>query len=93
MLNIISDSAALIAPIYTLLALVAIGLYIQSERLAALNTDKNPKSYVFHKKEAFDANDPDAWKKKFMGSWTLMKREGLKEVCSGYPIFVIFFYL
>lgn len=49
----------------------------------ALNKDKNPTSYVYKKKETFDANDPDGWKKKFKGSWTLLKREGIKEFLSG----------
>jgi hypothetical protein len=80
MFSIIKDSAALIAPIYTLLAVIAIGLYLQSERLSSLNRDTKASSYVFKKKETFDANDPDAWKKKFAGPWTLLKREGFKEV-------------
>jgi hypothetical protein len=87
MLNVIIDSAAICAPIYTLLALIVIGLFIHGERLDSLNKDKNPTSYVYKKKQGADANDPDAWKKKFMGSWTLIKREGIKEVCNLSRVF------
>lgn len=83
MFSIITESAAFIAPIYTLLALIIIGLYLHGERMESLNKHKNPTSYVFKRKETASSSDPDAWKHKFKGSWTLLKREGIKEVRIG----------
>ena len=56
MLSIISDTASLIVPIYTILAIIAIAIFIQNEKIEKLQ-DAIAKKYGFrlesHKHELY----------------------------------------
>ena len=68
----------IIAPIYTILAIITVIFYAKASKLSSKTNEK--RVYEFVKKVKISEDDPDAWKKKFAGDWTLQRREGLKEV-------------
>ena len=80
-LDALSNLVDLIAPFYTIAAIIVILFFAKGDQ----SKEVRQALYQFVKPvtEKEDTNDPDVWKKKFIGSWTLLRREGIKEFLSG----------
>lgn len=74
----VSTVVDIIAPIYTILAIITVVVYAKASKFSRKSDER--RVYEFVKKAKISEDDPDAWKKKFAGNWTLQRREGLKEV-------------
>ena len=81
-IDVLISGADILVPIYTVIAVFSIIVFARSERLANLNKEVRNAVYQFVKPISNEDNsqDPEAWKKNFMGNFTLLRREGLKEV-------------
>ena len=86
--NILISITDVLVPIYTLVAIISILLFVRNEKFAKLN--KEVRNAVYHYVKPVSANeesqDPDAWKRKFTGNFTLLRREGIKEVSISFPL-------